>query len=268
MKYPTVVGIGGQKHSGKDTFASMLFYINSVGPAAAKYNTWYEHFMNFNFSSRQMIIHFADSLKTACADIFGIERKLFDITEYKDNKYYSFRDNKFIDEKEITVDQQRLAPTDLLNFNNFANKIANNPDAPLIKIRNLMTTFADTMKFVFGEDVFVNSTLRRIDKIIESFNFCVVPDVRFNNEVIALHQTEDKWQGFVVKLIRPDETQVENLHNSEVQDYYPDYTIMNDGTLFNLFYKAIDVYNKINNEMESRIKIKNELYKLKQNEAN
>ena len=197
--------------------------------------------------------------------MFCIERKLFDTITYKDDKYYSFRDNKFLDNKEITVDQQRLAPTDLLNFNNFAKKIANNPDAPLIKIRNLMTVYADAMKYVFGEDIFVNGTLRKIDKIVESFGFCLVPDVRFINEVVALHQTEDKWQGFVVKLIRPDETQTENLHNSEIQDYHPDYTIINDGTLFNLFYKAIQVYNKINEEMKARIKIKEELYKLKQN---
>ena len=43
MTNPVVIGIGGQKHSGKDTFASMLLYIQSVGPAAAKYNAWYEY---------------------------------------------------------------------------------------------------------------------------------------------------------------------------------------------------------------------------------
>ncbi len=265
MKYHIVIGVGGQKHSGKDTFASMLLYINGVGPAAAKYNSWYEYYQNPNFSSRAMTTHFADSLKDACSVMFSIERKLFDNLEYKDRKYYSFRDNKFLDEKEITVDQQRLAPTDLLDFNNFSKKIANNLDAPLIKIRNLMTVYADAMKYVFGEDVFVNSTLRKIDKLIESFGFCIVPDVRFNNEVIALHQTEDKWQGFVIKIIRPSETEIGNLHNSEICDYNPDYTIINDGSLFNLFYKAIDVYNRINKEMESRIKIKEELYKLAQN---
>ena len=46
MTTPIVIGIGGQKHSGKDTIASMLLYIHSVGPAAAKYNVWYEHYQN------------------------------------------------------------------------------------------------------------------------------------------------------------------------------------------------------------------------------
>ena len=258
-----VIGIGGQKHSGKDTFASMLLYIHSVGPAAAKYNVWYEYYQNPNFSGRAMTTHFADPLKDACSVMFNIERKLFDDLEHKDKKYYSFRDNNFLDEKEITVDQQRLAKTDLLDFNNFAKLIANNPDAPLIKIRNLMTCYADTMKHVFGEDVFVNTTIRRIDNIINSYNFCLVPDVRFVNEVVALHQTEDKWQGYIIKLFRPDVVETENLHNSEIQNFTPDYTIINDNTLFTLFYKAIDVYNRIIKENEARIKIKRELYELK-----
>ena len=260
-----VIGIGGKKHSGKDTFASMLLYINRVGPAAAKFNVWYESYQTPYFSDRQRTTHFAEPLKDACSVMFHIERKLFDDLEHKDKKYYSFRDNKFLDEREITVDQQRLARTDLLDFHKFADKIANNPDAPLIKIRNLMTCYADTMKYVFGEDVFVNTTIRRIDEIIENYGFCLVPDVRFTNEVIALHQTEDKWQGYVIKLIRPEENKEGEVHNSEVCDFTPDYTILNNSTLFSLFYKAIEVYNYIVRETESRIKIKRELYELKRN---
>lgn len=258
-----VIGIGGQKHSGKDTFASMLLYIHRVGPAAANYNNWYEHFIVPGFSGREMITHFADSLKDSCSTLFHIQRKLFDDTSYKDDKYYSFRDNRFIDQKELTVDNQRLAPTDLLDFNNFADKIANNPDAPLIKIRNLMTVFADTIKHVFGEDIFVNTTIRKINDIIKSYKFCVIPDVRFENESIALRQTDDNWQGYVIKIIRPETRETKNLHNSEVCFFPADYTILNNGSLFNLFYKAIEVYNKISNETANRLEIKRFMYELK-----
>lgn len=258
-----VIGIGGQKHSGKDTFASMLLYIHRVGPAAANYNNWYEHFTVPGFSGREMITHFADSLKDSCSTLFHIQRKLFDDISYKDDKYYSFRDNRFIDQKELTVDNQRLAPTDLLNFDNFADKIANNPDAPLIKIRNLMTVFADTIKHVFGEDVFVNTTIRKINDIIKSYKFCVVPDVRFNNESIALRQTDDNWQGYIIKITRPKEIQTENLHNSEICEFPYDYLIVNDGGLFQLFYKAIDVYNKVSFETQQRLTIKRTMYELK-----
>ncbi len=263
-----VIGIGGQKHSGKDTLASMLSYIHKVGPAAANYNTWYEYFTVLSFSGKEMTTHFADSLKDSCSTLFHIERKLFDSLDYKDNKYYSFRDNKFLDQKELTVDNQRLAPTDLLDFNNFADKIANNPDAPLIKIRNLMTVFADTIKHVFGEDVFVNTTIRKINDIVKSYNFCIVPDVRFTNETIALHQTDDTWQGYVIKIIRPTEKQIENLHNSEVCDFPFDYTIINDGNLFQLFYKAINVYNEILKETIKRNEIKKTLYLIKNGKLN
>lgn len=263
MENNIVIGIGGQKHSGKDTFASMLLYIHNVGPAAANYDSWYSYYQKPNFSGRHMITHFADPLKDACSILFQIERKLFDNISYKDDKYYSFRDNKFLDEKEINVDQQRLAPTDLLDFNNFAEKIANNPDAPLIKIRNLMTTFADSMKHVFGEDVFVNSTIRKINDIIKSYHFCVVPDVRFDNESVALRQSDDSWQGYVIKIIRFETQEIKNLHNSEVCFFPTDYTILNNGSLFNLFYKAIEVYNRILNATANRLEIKRFMYELK-----
>ena len=81
-----VIGIGGQKHSGKDTFASMLLYIDRVGPAAANYNTWYENYIVPSFSGRLMTTHFPDSLKDACSVLFQIERKLFDDISYKDDK--------------------------------------------------------------------------------------------------------------------------------------------------------------------------------------
>ena len=84
MTNPVVIGIGGQKHSGKDTFASMLFYINHVGPAAATFNTWFEYYQIGFTSNKQMTTHFAEPLKDACSVMFHIERKLFDDLNYKD----------------------------------------------------------------------------------------------------------------------------------------------------------------------------------------
>lgn len=253
---PILIGIGGKKHCGKDTFASMLFYINKVGPAAAKYNVWYEFFEKPTFSNKLMTVHFADTLKDCCSIMFQIERAYFDNLEYKDKKYYSFRDNTFIDDKNITVDHQRLSSNDFLDFKNFAEKIANNPDAPLIKLRNLMTVYADVMKNVYGENIFVNSTIKKANKICTDFGFCLIPDVRFNNEAYAIKNVIDA-DGFVIKIIRPDEPDDENsLHNSEICNFKEDYTIINDSNLMTLFYKAINVYNKIIREVYHRNSIK------------
>lgn len=261
MDSKIVIGIGGKKHCGKDTFASMLLYINHVGAASANYKTWFENWRESSFMYREIVTHFADSLKDACSTMFHINRKLFDDTSYKDDKYYSFRENKFIDEKDITLEHQRLVDNNFLNFENFASMIANNPDAPLIKLRNLMTVYADTMKYVFGENVFVNSTLNRINEITSAYNFCLVPDVRFINEVIALKQTNDVWQGYIIKIIRKNEISDDN-HNSEVCNFNADFTIINDSNLFKLFYKAINVYNKIVQMNNLNNKIKRDLYEL------
>lgn len=260
-----VIGIGGQKHSGKDTVASMLLYINHKGPAAAKYNEWAESWKKGSYLYSQIATHFADPLKDCCSIMFNIKREYFDDIKYKDDLYYDFRKNEFIKDIDITLEHNRLVPTDFLDFSNFANKIANNVDAPLIKIRNLMQVYADTMKYVFGEDVFVNTTIRRVNDICRNYNFALVPDVRFSNEAIALRQTNDVWQGYIIRVIRKSE-QSNDLHNSEVCNFQSDYIIENDNTLFSLFYKVIDIYNKIIKENQWRDKVKRAVYEAKQKE--
>ena len=87
----TIVGIKGFKGSGKDTVASMISYILHDGIMKASYDTWLLYHKNGFVENDEIIIHFADKLKDDISEFCGIDRKLLDRQEIKENYYYNFK---------------------------------------------------------------------------------------------------------------------------------------------------------------------------------
>lgn len=70
-----------------------------------------------------------------------------------------------------------------------------------------------------------------------------VPDIRFPNEVEYIKDVG----GFTIEVIRPDQEEIEhNTHISEtaINDIPSDYTIINDGTLEELYIKVDDILRR------------------------
>ena len=87
----SIVGIKGFKGSGKDTVASMISYILHDGIMKANYDTWLLYHKNDFIENDEIIIHFADKLKDDISEFCGIDRKLLDRQEIKENYYYNFK---------------------------------------------------------------------------------------------------------------------------------------------------------------------------------
>ena len=87
----TIVGIKGFKGSGKDTVASMISYILHDGIMKASYDTWLLYHKNDFIENDEIIIHFADKLKDDIAAFCGIDRKLLDRQDIKEENYYNFK---------------------------------------------------------------------------------------------------------------------------------------------------------------------------------
>ena len=87
----SIVGIKGFKGSGKDTVASMISYILHDGIMKASYDTWLLYHKNDFIENDEIIIHFADKLKDDISEFCGIDRKLLDRQEIKENYYYNFK---------------------------------------------------------------------------------------------------------------------------------------------------------------------------------
>ena len=68
----------------------MISYILHDGIMKASYDTWLLYHKNDFIENDEIIIHFADKLKDDISEFCGIDRKLLDRQEIKENYYYKF----------------------------------------------------------------------------------------------------------------------------------------------------------------------------------
>lgn len=229
-----VIGIAGNINSGKDTVASILNYLFVVGKHKAKYSDWLikQKVYDKNYSNR--VIHFADSIKDNLSTIFGVSRELFDDRKYKDELWYVPSTGKFIKEKDVkdehikfTLETQSEA---LYNKN------------VIVKLRTLIQLYAEHIKTIFGENIWINNTINNAEGTKFIFGYCLIPDVRFYEELKSIW----KINGIVIKVERPN-NKIKVNHASENNNLPCNYTIENSDSLSELFYKTLAIYEKIKN---------------------
>lgn len=225
----TIVGIKGFKGSGKDTVASMISYILHDGIMKASYDTWLLYHKNDFIENDEIIIHFADKLKDDISEFCGIDRKLLDRQEIKENYYYNFKTGivstniKDIDCVINTVLECDNLSTLLLLNNNVS-----------IKIRALLQYYGtNVIRNHFWHEAFIRYTMNKAFDIKNSKGQCIIADARFEDECMAI-----KYYGG--KIIRVDRRVNNDNHESEqIKISQDDYVIDNTGTLVGLFYKVL-----------------------------
>lgn len=225
----SIVGIKGFKGSGKDTVASMISYILHDCIMKASYDTWLLYHKNGFVENDEIIIHFADKLKDDISEFCGIDRKLLDRQEIKENYYYNFKTGivstniKDIDCVINTVLECDNLSTLLLLNNNVS-----------IKIRALLQYYGtNVIRNHFWHEAFIRYTMNKAFDIKNSKGQCIIADARFEDECMAI-----KYYGG--KIIRVDRRVNNDNHESEqIKISQDDYVIDNTGTLVGLFYKVL-----------------------------
>ncbi len=225
----TIVGIKGFKGSGKDTVASMISYILHDGIMKASYDTWLLYHKNDFIENDEIIIHFADKLKDDISEFCGIDRKLLDRQEIKENYYYNFKTGivstniKDIDYVINTVLEYDNLSTLLLLNNNVS-----------IKIRALLQYYGtNVIRNHFWHNAFAHYTINKAFDIRNKLGQCIIADARFDNECNVIKVCGGK-------IIRVDRRVNNDNHESEqIKISQDDYVIDNTGTLVGLFYKVL-----------------------------
>ena len=227
-----IIGIAGNINSGKDTVASILNYIYVVGKHKAKYSDWLIKRLVFDQSYTYTIIHFADTIKDNISNIFSIPRHLLDNRKYKDEIWFSPHTGKFIEEKYLNNQNIKYTldnPIELLQ-----------DEHTVIKLRTLTQLYAEHVKLLFGERIWIKNTLTNAQEIDYNFGYCLIPDVRFHKEIDSIW----KVNGIVLQVKRPNE-EIKSNHCSENNILSCNYTIENNGSLQDLFYKVLAIYERI-----------------------
>lgn len=225
----TIVGIKGFKGSGKDTVASMISYILHDGIMKANYDTWLLYHKNDFIENDEIIIHFADKLKDDISEFCGIDRKLLDRQEIKENYYYNFKTG-IVSTNIKNID---CVINTVLEYDNLSTLLLLNNNVS-IKIRALLQYYGtNVIRNHFWHEAFIRYTMNKAFDIKNSKGQCIIADARFEDECMAI-----KYYGG--KIIRVDRRVNNDNHESEqIKISQDDYVIDNTGTLVGLFYKVL-----------------------------
>nr|UVX37740.1 MAG: phosphomevalonate kinase [Bacteriophage sp.] len=225
----TIVGIKGLKGSGKDTVASMISYIFHDGIMKANYDTWLLYHKNDFIENDEIIIHFADKLKDDISEFCGIDRKLLDKQEIKENYYYNFKTGIV----STNIKDADYVINNTLEFDNLSTLLLLNNNVS-IKIRTLLQYYGtNVIRNHFWHNAFVHYTINKAFDIRNKLGQCIIADARFYNECNVIKVCGGK-------IIRVDRRVNNDNHESEqIKIFQDDYVIDNTGTLVGLFYKVL-----------------------------
>lgn len=245
-----IIGLAGNKNSGKDTVASMINYIFAVGITRAKFSDWMLKRVSYDETYKDRIIRFADNLKDCLSIIYNIPRCAFDDRMMKDEMYYSFATGRFIN-KQVVIqhpNDYNVITNEVLKHTSLKEEFETYDELRhVITIRTLMQYFGtEVCRNNLGRDIWVRSSISKIVEVAANRRLCVVPDVRFTNEAAAIHRDIPYFYGRIIKIIRSNNDNNErDYHDSEIISFTTDYSINNDGTLTELFYKTLNICQKI-----------------------
>lgn len=231
----TIVGIKGFKGSGKDTVASMISYILHDGIMKASYDTWLLYHKNDFIENDEIIIHFADKLKDDISEFCGIDRKLLDRQDVKEENYYNFKTG--IVSTNIKDTDRVINNIGELNYDNLSSLLSLNNNIS-IKIRILLQYYGtNIIRNHFWKEAFIRYTMNKAFDIRNSKGQCIIADARFDNdECKAIRDCG----GMIIRVDRKSNNDNHDSHESEqITINKDDYVIDNTGTLVGLFYKVL-----------------------------
>lgn len=230
----TIVGIKGFKGSGKDTVASMISYILHDGIMKASYDTWLLYHKNDFIENDEIIIHFADKLKDDISEFCGIDRKLLDKQEIKENYYYNFKTGIV----STNIKDIDCVINTVLKYDNLSALLLLNNNNVSIKIRALLQYYGtNVIRNHFWHEAFIRYTMNKAFDIRNSKGQCIIADARFDNdECKAIRDCG----GMIIRVDRKSNNDNHDSHESEqITINKDDYVIDNTGTLVGLFYKVL-----------------------------
>lgn len=254
---PCIIGIAGKANSGKDTIASMINYIVTVGLSQAKYADWITKRISNDKLHGNRIIHFADKLKDVVSIMFSIPRHYLDDRKYKDEFYWSLTSKCFINYNLLSSTvKTHTYIIDIKDLDKFTLKeVINNVknyDNIFIKVRTLLQYIGNNIgRDIISENIWIDSTIDNAIEIANCEHICIISDIRYENEANAISNNALLYGG-LIKIIRDKNTEVTDSNiESEKINFKTDYIVYNKSTLANTFYQVLNIcqqINDINNE--------------------
>lgn len=241
-----IIGIAGKANSGKDTVASMINYITTVGVTKAKYLDWITKRISNDKQYSNRVIHFADNLKDVVSIMFSIPRHNLDDRKYKDELYWSFTNSCFIDYNLLPASAKMhsyIINIEDLN-NNTLKEIVNNKkhDNVFIKARTLLQYVGNNIgRDIISENVWIDSTIKNAINIALDANVCIISDVRYSNEYAAICNIPLIYGVGIMCKRNANSNVTDSNVESEKLDFKTTYEVDNNIGLGNTFYQVVAI---------------------------
>lgn len=239
-----IFGIGGRAGSGKDTVASMINYILQVGTTKANYKDWLINEIPMQQKCKNHTTHFADPLKDSLSIIYNIPRSYFDNREYKESKFYSLDEHKFLSEDKLTT-KHKVITSSHLKYDSIpmVKKLYNNKHI-VITLRDLMQYYGTNVcRNNLGNNIWIESTMKRVNNILGVYDYCIVADVRFENECNSINSIDDEFLYGVTIKVNRDVVKLDHESEECVGNYT--FEIDNTGSKMQLFYNVLDIIQSV-----------------------
>lgn len=218
----------GLKGSGKDSVSKMLEYLLNV-PKPFRTYFWYNILKKW--PGKWSTIAFAKPLKQTLSIILNRPLEWFDDRSNKESVYVDLRNLELID-------GYLLDEYDVLSENKFSKLIkTGEPLSGYLSIRQLMQYYGtNVIRRFLGDKTWINATLNQCEN-----KNTIVSDLRFKVEYNEVKQRN----GIVIYIERPGCTPGSHSSEREVLEMKEmglfDYTIQNNGSLKDLFYKIKEI---------------------------
>lgn len=248
-----IIGIAGRANSGKDTVASMINYITTVGVTRAKYLDWITKRISNDAQHSNRIIHFADKLKDVVSIMFTIPRKRLDDRTFKDELFWSLTNKCFIDWNILSINAKintYIISIEDLNMFTLKEVIDNHKtyDNIFIKARTLLQYIGNNIgRNIISNDIWIESTIRNAVNIALAENVCIISDVRYANENEAICNNPLLYGVGIMCKRNADSNVTDSNIESEILNFKTTYEIYNDKGLGNTFYQILAICQELNN---------------------
>ncbi len=167
------------------------------------------------------------------------------ISKYILNSYFNV--NKF-----ALGDAVKIFVSDLFNTLHDINPNISNISLNSLYDRSTKENYRDYLQRIstdvvrkhIGENVWVNMVINQIDQVLDYSKIIIVDDVRFKNE---LNTFKNKYPNLItIRVTRPGyETQSDHISEHDLDNYIPDYTIINSNSLDYLYNEVDNILKKV-----------------------
>lgn len=218
-----------------EDIAYMFDYIATNGINNSTYYNFNIEYDKFRFTTKKVIGN-KDIVNDVISKITGYPRVYLDLEEYKE-KWYSIKENICLNENELTNNHVKIYKVLLKNINDYRILFTENVNIPVIKTKELIEIFYNVFPAIFGDEIWIRSTLNRATDLASIYNLCIIKDISKVHDC-QLIKRYNRVKSYIINI------DIDSSVNN-------DYIITTDNFGLSTFMQVLSILKDITNDIST-----------------